>query len=57
MPLGSYYVPLSQPLANLVVAALEPDTPFSLWAGGALSSPRKLGRVMSLPGTKLNVMP
>jgi hypothetical protein len=57
MPLGSYYVPLSQPLANLVVAALEPDTPFSLWAGGALTSPRKLGRVMSLPGTKLNVMP
>lgn len=26
VPEGSYYVPLSQPLANLVVAALEPDT-------------------------------
>ena len=26
VPEGSYYVPLSQPLASLVVAALEPDT-------------------------------
>jgi hypothetical protein len=25
-PAGSYYVPLSQPLANLAMAALEPDT-------------------------------
>lgn len=57
MPIGSYYVPLSQPLANLVVAALEPDTPFSLWAGGVITSPRKVARLTALPGTKLSVMP
>jgi hypothetical protein len=54
---GSYYVPLAQPLANLVVAALEPDTSFSFVAGGVVSSPRKVARVMALPGTRLNAMP
>lgn len=57
MPIGSFYVPLSQPLANVAAAALEPDTPFSLWAGGVITSPRKVARVTSLPGTKLSVMP
>jgi len=54
---GSYYVPLAQPLANLAVAALEPDTSFSFVAGGVVSSPRKVARVMALPGTRLNAMP
>lgn len=57
MPIGSYYVPLAQPLANVVVAALEPDTPFSLWAGGVLTSPRKVARLTALPGTKLSAVP
>jgi hypothetical protein len=26
VPAGSFYVPLDQPLANLIIAALEPDT-------------------------------
>lgn len=32
VPAGSYYVPLNQPLANLAVAALEPDTQSSYFA-------------------------
>jgi hypothetical protein len=36
MPPGSYHVTLAQPLANLAIAALEPDTPHSLNAGGLL---------------------
>ena len=32
VPRGSYYVPLGQPLGNLIVAALEPDTQSSYFA-------------------------
>jgi hypothetical protein len=56
-PVGSYYVPLSQPLANLVVAALEPDTAASYFASGAIGDLRKQARVMTLPGLKTAVMP
>lgn len=57
VPVGSYYVPLSQPLANLVAAALEPDTPASYLVNGVVSGPNKLARVLALPGVKLAVMP
>ncbi len=57
VPEGSYYVPLSQPLANLVIAALEPDTPASYLAGGVVGHVSKLARVTMLPGFKMNVMP
>jgi hypothetical protein len=57
VPVGSFYVPLSQPLANLVVAALEPDTSASYLANGVVSGPNKQARVMALPGVKLAVMP
>ena len=50
-------MPLSQPLANLAAAALEPDTPASYLANGVVSGPNKLARVMALPGVKLAVMP
>lgn len=54
---GGYYVPLSQPLAHLAAAALEPDTPFSYWTGGLVSGLDKTARVMSWPGVKTAVMP
>lgn len=57
VPEGSYYVPLSQPLANLVVAAMEPDTPASYFAGGVITGLGKQARLTMLPGLKLNVMP
>src|SRR5207247_2452831 len=37
-PAGSYYVSLEQPLANLAVAALEPDTQNSFFANRLLRS-------------------
>lgn len=54
---GGYYVPLSQPLAHVVVAALEPDTAFSYWAGGLVTAVGKTARVMSWPGVKTAVLP
>lgn len=54
---GGYYVPLSQPLAHVAVAALEPDTAFSYWAGGLVTGLSKAARVMALPGVKTTVMP
>lgn len=35
-PAGSFYVPMDQPLANLVAAALEPDTAHAWFAHGLL---------------------
>lgn len=57
VPVGSYYVPLSQPLANLVIAALEPDAPGSYFSAGLLSELGKVARVTTLPGMRLAVMP
>jgi hypothetical protein len=45
-PAGSYYVPLDQPLANLVLAALEPDTQNSYFANRLLRSLDDAARVM-----------
>ncbi|MBT9524690.1 MAG: peptidase M14 [Rhizobacter sp.] len=57
VPEGSYYVPLTQPLASLVVAALEPDTSASYFGGGVITGLAKQARVTALPGIKLSVMP
>lgn len=54
---GSFYVPLSQPLAHVAVAALEPDTAFSYWAGGVVTGVSKTARVMSWPGVKVSQVP
>jgi len=35
-PAGSFYIPMNQPLANLVAAALEPDTAHGWFAHGLL---------------------
>ncbi|WOB10059.1 peptidase M14 [Piscinibacter gummiphilus] len=54
---GGYYVPLSQPLAHVAVAALEPDTAFSYWAGGLVTGVNKTARVMAWPGVKTSQVP
>ena len=36
-PAGGYYVSLEQPLANLVVAVLEPESPASFAANGVIA--------------------
>ncbi|MEO7160490.1 MAG: M14 family zinc carboxypeptidase [Polaromonas sp.] len=56
-PAGSYYVPLNQPLANLAIAALEPDTPSSYFANQLLDSLASAARVMSEPSLKAEELP
>ena len=48
-PVGSYYVSLEQPLANLAIAALEPDTQNSFFANRLLRSLDDAARVMVKP--------
>ena len=56
-PLGSYYVGLDQPLANLVIAALEPDTQNSYLANGIVSSAASQARVLLRPEAKMAPLP
>ena len=57
VPAGSYYVPLDQPLANLAIAALEPDTQNSYAANRILGSVDALARVMARPNVKMTAVP
>ena len=54
---GSYYVPLDQPLANVVIAAMEPDTQSSYLTSGIVTSVDSLARVLARPDAKLTVLP
>ena len=56
-PAGSYYVPLHQPLANLVIAALEPDTQSSFFANQLLDSLPSTARVLTEPALKAEELP
>lgn len=49
VPSGSYYISLSQPLTNLVSAALEPDSPHSYFSHQLISSLTDVARVMTRP--------
>ena len=57
VPRGSYYVPLGQPLGNLVVAALEPDTQSSYFANHLIPDVQSIVRVMAPPSIKLEDLP
>ena len=48
-PAGSYYVPLDQPLANLAIAVLEPDSPSSWFAQRLLPDLASAARVLAPP--------
>lgn len=52
-PMGSYYVPLSQPLAHLVVAAMEPDTQNSFFANRVQDALQNQARVVGDPTMRL----
>ncbi len=56
-PSGSFYLPLNQPLANLAIAALEPDTQSSYLANQLLESLASSARVMSEPSLKAEELP
>lgn len=55
-PRGSFYVPLNQPLGNLVIAALEPDTQSSFFANRVLDGLQSTVRVMAEPVLKLETL-
>ncbi|MEO6017036.1 MAG: M14 family metallopeptidase [Polaromonas sp.] len=57
VPRGSYYVPLNQPLGNLVLAALEPDTQSSYFANQLLENLQTTVRVMAEPSLRLEELP
>ena len=57
VPRGSFYVPLNQPMANLVIAALEPDTPFSFTTQRLVPDLQASARVMALPVMRLEDLP
>ena len=52
-PAGSWYVSLAQPLANLVVAALEPDSPNSYFANHVLADLAAAARVTAVPAAEV----
>ena len=54
---GGYYVPLDQPLANLAVAALEPDTQNSFFANRIVSAVDGEARVLLRPDLKTTAVP
>ncbi len=56
-PSGSYYVPLDQALANLVIAAMEPDTQNSYLTHGIVSSVTAQARVLTRPDMKAAALP
>ncbi|MDQ3272022.1 MAG: M14 family metallocarboxypeptidase, partial [Pseudomonadota bacterium] len=56
-PTGSYYVPLNQPLANLAIAALEPDTQNSYFANRLIDNLTGSARVMAEPSLKTEELP
>ena len=49
VPAGSFYVPLNQTLANLAVAALEPDTQSSYYANRLIERLEDSARIMGTP--------
>ena len=54
---GGYYVPLDQPLANLAIAALEPDTQNSFFANGIVGSVTGQARVLVRPDFRTTPLP
>jgi hypothetical protein len=57
VPAGSYYVGLDQPLANLVAAALEPDTQNSYVTNRVVSGVDGEARVLLRPELRMTVVP
>ncbi|GAB2711934.1 hypothetical protein GCM10027195_15680 [Comamonas sediminis] len=49
VPEGSYYVPLNQSLANVAIAALEPDTQSSFFANHIIAGLNDVARSMNNP--------
>jgi hypothetical protein len=50
-------VPLDQPLANLAVAALEPDTQSSFFSNGIVTELGRQARVLARPRMRVSAVP
>lgn len=57
VPAGSFYVPLDQPLANLVLAAMEPDTQNSFFANRIVTGIELQARVLQRPEVRMTTLP
>jgi hypothetical protein len=54
---GGFYVSLEQPLANLAVAALEPESPSSFAANGVIASVAGEARILLRPVVQMSPVP
>ena len=54
---GGYYVSLEQPLANLAVAVLEPESPASFAANGVIADLAAEARILSRPSIRMSALP
>jgi hypothetical protein len=57
VPGTSYYVSLEQPLANLAIAALEPESPAGYAANGVIASVESVARVLLRPELRMTAVP
>ena len=54
---GGFYVSLEQPLANLIVAVLEPEAPSSYVANGVIASVAGEARILLMPDVRMSPVP
>ncbi len=57
VPGASYYVTLEQPLANLAIAALEPESPAGYVAHGVIARVESVARVLLRPELRTTAVP
>ena len=57
VPAGSFFVSLEQPLANLAIAVLEPESPAGYAANGVIASVGKVARVLQRPDLRATAVP
>ena len=57
IPGTSYYVSLEQPLANLAIAALEPESPAGYVAQGVIGRVDAVARVLLRPDLRMSAVP
>ena len=55
--IGSYYVSLEQPLGNLAVAVLEPESPASYAANGIIADVEHEARILTRPAIRTTALP
>ena len=57
VPPGSFFVSLEQPLANLAIAVLEPESPAGYAANGVIASVGNVARVLQRPDLRAIPVP